>query len=78
MCRWSISCIRHPLPSEDTLARTREAPASLEVRVWDTTADTRYMVLPMQPPATIGWPVQKLATIVKRPKAQPGEAAILE
>src|ERR1700752_4748215 len=28
----------------------------VEIRVWDTTADTRYMVLPLQPPATIGWP----------------------
>jgi len=41
-----------------------DLPATTEIRVWDTTADTRYMVLPMQPPATIGWPVQKLATIV--------------
>jgi nitrile hydratase subunit alpha len=41
-----------------------DLPATTEVRVWDTTADTRYMVLPMQPPATIGWPMQKLATIV--------------
>jgi nitrile hydratase len=35
-----------------------------ELRVWDTTADTRYMVLPMQPPETIGWPAEKLAGIV--------------
>ena len=40
--------------------------ADVEVRVWDTTADTRYMVLPMQPPATIGWPEDKLAGIVTR------------
>jgi nitrile hydratase subunit alpha len=41
-----------------------DLPATTEIRVWDTTADTRYMVLPMQPPATIGWPMQALATIV--------------
>jgi nitrile hydratase subunit alpha len=35
-----------------------------EVRVWDTTADTRYMVLPEQPPHTIGWPVERLAEII--------------
>jgi nitrile hydratase len=35
-----------------------DLPAITEIRVWDTTADTRYMVLPIQPPATIGWPVQ--------------------
>ena len=29
-----------------------DLPATTEVRVWDTTADTRYMVLPMQPPAS--------------------------
>ena len=34
------------------------------IRVWDTTADTRYMVLPQQPPETIGWPEEKLAGIV--------------
>jgi len=37
-----------------------------EIRVWDTTADTRYMVLPTQPPETIGWPEEKLAGIVTR------------
>jgi nitrile hydratase len=41
-----------------------DLPASMEIRVWDTTADTRYMVLPMQPPATAGWPVDRLAAIV--------------
>src|SRR5262245_20568636 len=29
-----------------------DLPAEVEVRVWDTTADTRYMVLPVQPPGT--------------------------
>jgi nitrile hydratase len=38
----------------------------IEIRVWDTTADTRYMVLPVQPPATIGWPEEKLASIVTK------------
>jgi len=38
----------------------------IEIRVWDTTADTRYMVLPLQPPATIGWPQDKLAAIVTK------------
>jgi nitrile hydratase len=43
-----------------------DLPAEIEVRVWDTTADTRYMVLPMQPPATKGWPEERLAEIVTR------------
>jgi nitrile hydratase len=38
----------------------------IEIRVWDTTADTRYMVLPEQPTETVGWPEEKLAGIVTR------------
>jgi len=41
-----------------------DLPQTTEIRVWDTTADHRYMVLPVQPPATIGWPEEKLAKIV--------------
>ena len=43
-----------------------ELASDVEVRVWDTTADTRYMVLPMQPPHTIGWSEEPLAAIVTR------------
>jgi nitrile hydratase subunit alpha len=43
-----------------------ELPPATEIRVWDTTADTRYMVLPLQPLETIGWPEEKLAAIVTR------------
>ena len=43
-----------------------DLPPEVEIRVWDTTADTRYMVLPMQPAETIGWPEEKLADIVTR------------
>jgi nitrile hydratase len=38
----------------------------VEIRVWDTTTDTRYMVLPEQPPHTVGWPEEKLADVVTR------------
>jgi nitrile hydratase subunit alpha len=41
-----------------------DLPVSTEIRVWDTTADHRYMVLPVQPPATVGWSEDKLAKIV--------------
>lgn len=41
-------------------------PPEMEVRVWDTTADTRYMVLPVQPPGTLGWTEEKLAQIVSK------------
>ena len=39
-------------------------PADIEVRVWDTTADTRYMVLPMRPAGTEGWSQERLAALV--------------
>lgn len=41
-----------------------DLPQSTEIRVWDTTTDSRYMVLPLQPEATKGWPTEKLAKIV--------------
>ncbi|MFO1312517.1 MAG: nitrile hydratase subunit alpha [Burkholderiales bacterium] len=43
-----------------------DLPPEVEIRVWDTTADTRYMVLPEQPPHTVGWPEDRLAQIVTR------------
>jgi nitrile hydratase subunit alpha len=43
-----------------------ELPSDMEIRVWDTTADTRYIVLPVQPSETFGWPQDRLAAIVTR------------
>jgi len=43
-----------------------DLPADIEIRVWDTTADTRYMVLPARPPNTEGWSEAQLAAIVTR------------
>jgi nitrile hydratase subunit alpha len=43
-----------------------DLPDAVEINVWDTTADTRYMVLPVQPPETVGWPEDKLAAIVTK------------
>ena len=41
-------------------------PEDKKVRVWDSNADLRYMVLPEQPAHTIGWDAEKLADIVTR------------
>jgi nitrile hydratase len=41
-------------------------PASTEIRVWDSTAETRFMVLPLRPPGTQGWSEQQLAALVTR------------
>ena len=38
----------------------------VEIRVVDSTADYRWMVLPMRPKGTEGWSVEKLASIVTR------------
>ena len=43
-----------------------DLPSDVEIRVWDTTADTRYMVLPERPAGTGGWSEEKLASIVTR------------
>ena len=43
-----------------------DLPAEMEVRVWDTTADTRYMVLPLRPDHTAGWSEEQLAAIVTK------------
>lgn len=41
-------------------------PASSEIRVWDSTAETRYIVVPMRPAGTEGWSEERLATLVTR------------
>jgi nitrile hydratase subunit alpha len=38
----------------------------VEVRVWDSTAELRYLVLPMRPPGTNGWEEAQLADLVTR------------
>ena len=43
-----------------------DLPASTEIRVWDTTTDTRYIVVPERPPGTEGWTQERLASIVTR------------
>ena len=39
-------------------------PNSIDIRIWDTTADTRYMVLPLRPSHTEGWSEGDLAALV--------------
>jgi nitrile hydratase subunit alpha len=41
-------------------------PAGTDLRVWDSTAETRFIVLPMRPPGTEGWSEDKLAALVTR------------
>ena len=41
-------------------------PEGTEVRVWDSTAEIRYLVVPMRPPGTEDWPQERLAGLVTR------------
>ena len=60
-------------------------PADTEIRVWDSTAETRFIVLPMRPAGTEGWSEDKLAALVTRdcmigtglPK-QPDEVGVMD
>ena len=41
-------------------------PDDVEIRVWDSTSEMRYLVLPERPANTEGWSEEQLATVVSR------------
>jgi nitrile hydratase subunit alpha len=41
-------------------------PPETEIRVWDSTAETRYLVVPMRPAETEGWSEAQLANLITR------------
>ncbi len=41
-------------------------PAGTDIRIWDSTAETRFLVVPMRPAGTEGWSEDRLATLVTR------------
>ena len=43
-----------------------EIPEQVAIRVHDSTADMRYLVLPMRPAGTGGWSEERLASLVTR------------
>ena len=43
-----------------------DIPEDVEVRVWDSTAEMRYLVVPERPAATEGWSEEALAALVTR------------
>ncbi len=43
-----------------------ELASETEIRVWDSTAEMRYLVLPMRPAGTEGWSEEQLASLVTR------------
>ncbi len=63
-----------------------ELPEETEIRVWDSTAELRYLVVPRRPPGTEGLDEEALAALVTRdsmigtglaraPEAAPGASA---
>lgn len=43
-----------------------DLPGNCEIRVWDSTAEVRYLVVPMRPDGTDGWREDALAELVTR------------
>jgi nitrile hydratase len=43
-----------------------EIPDQVQIRVHDSSADMRYIVLPMRPAGTEGWSEERLAALVNR------------
>jgi nitrile hydratase subunit alpha len=43
-----------------------ELPEDVEIRIWDSTSETRFLVLPERPAGTEGWSEDALATLVTR------------
>jgi nitrile hydratase len=43
-----------------------QLPESVGIKVWDSTAEVRYLVIPQRPEGTEGWSAEKLATLVTR------------
>src|ERR1700680_2250598 len=43
-----------------------ELPKDTEIRVWDSTAEIRYLVLPIRPAGSEGWSQDRLAGLVTR------------
>ncbi|MBC9177123.1 nitrile hydratase subunit alpha [Pseudoroseomonas ludipueritiae] len=43
-----------------------ELPETTRIRVWDSTAEIRYLVIPRRPEGTEGWDEARLATLVTR------------
>ncbi len=43
-----------------------ELPDNVEIRVWDSTSEVRYLVLPERPAGTEGWTEEQLAALVSR------------
>jgi nitrile hydratase len=41
-------------------------PPTTGIRVWDSTSEVRYLVIPMRPSSTDGWSAERLADLITR------------
>ena len=56
--------VREPRAVLSEMGLTLEADT--ELRVWDSSSETRFLVLPERPAGTEGWPAERLAELVTR------------
>lgn len=56
--------VREPRPV--LLELGLDLPDAVGIRVWETSAETRYLVLPLRPAGTDGWSEEALAGLVSR------------
>jgi nitrile hydratase subunit alpha len=43
-----------------------QLPPEMEVRIWDSTSEMRYLVIPLRPAGTQGWSQDELETLITR------------
>jgi len=43
-----------------------EVPQEKEIRVWDSSSEMRYMVMPLQPAGTVGMSEERLIPLITR------------
>ncbi len=56
--------VREPRPVLRELGL--ELPTDVAIRVWETSAETRYMVIPLRPAGTESWTEEQLSRLVTR------------
>lgn len=56
--------VREPRPVLRELGL--EVPEEVAIRVWETSAETRYMVIPLRPARTDGWNEEQLVRLITR------------
>ena len=58
--------IRHRFDEELHHLTVKTLETDTEVRIWDSSSETRFLVLPERPAGTDGWPAERLANLVTR------------